>query len=81
MHSPTSNWRQGQSLAGAWFLGIFKIENFGSKQIIFQAVKKVKTALLGKDGSRVKDLSSMVGFTHTGPIGSFNHTIFLDKKI
>ena len=69
---PASNWGQSQSMAGAWFLGIFIIEICLSTLKKFQAVKKVKTALLGKDGSRVKDLDSMVGFTHTGPIGSFN---------
>ena len=71
--------------AKAWLapgsLVFSKLKIFDLKQIIYQAVKKVKTALLGKDGSRVKDLSSMVGFTHTGPIGSFNKKIFFDNKI
>ena len=73
VHPPTSNRGQSQSLAGARFLGIYlKNEIRWCIKITFQAVKKVKTALVGKDGSRVKDLESMVGFTHTGPIGSFN---------
>ena len=72
VYPPTSNRRQSQSLVGARFVGIFYIEICWFIQIKFQAVKKVKTALVGKDGSRVKDLASMVGFTHTGPIGSFN---------
>ena len=69
VYPPTSNRRQSQSLVGARFVGIFYIEICWFIQIKFQAVKKVKTALVGKDGSRVKDLASMVGFTHTGPIG------------
>ena len=69
VHPPTSNRRQSQSLAGARFLGIVLNEISWCIKIKFQAVKKVKTALVGKDGSRLKDLASMVGFTHTGPIG------------
>ena len=36
---------------------------------LIQAVKKVRAALLGKDGTRMKDVPFMVGFTHTGAIG------------
>ena len=37
--------------------------------LLFQAVKKVRTALTGTDGGRMKDVPYMVHFTHTGPIG------------
>ena len=34
-----------------------------------QAIKKVRKAIEGKDGSRAADLPMMCGFTHTGDIG------------
>ena len=36
---------------------------------LFQAVQKVRSALVGKDNCRIDDLPHMVGFTHTGSIG------------
>ena len=41
------------------------------------AVKKVQNALAGSDGSRLRDVPYMVGFTHTGPIGKEYCGIFI----
>ena len=38
--------------------------------MILGCPKKVRNALTGPDGGRLKDISYMVGFTHTGPIGT-----------
>ena len=33
-------------------------------------IKKVRSAIEGRDGGRLADLPMMVGFTHTGDIGT-----------
>ena len=39
--------------------------------LFYQAIQKIRSAILGKDDCRINEVPHMVGFTHTGPVGTF----------
>ena len=41
-------------------------------EVYYQAIAKVKRALIGNKGSRLADLEMMVNFTHTGELGTLS---------
>ena len=72
MWPPSAHWGEEQSLVGERLDGkltTLSISNFNYLLYTFQEIKKIRSAILGKDNCRINELPHMVGFSHTGSIG------------